>query len=173
MEQEKQYYACPRNLIFNETDNWELPTSPNIGTVGCFVADRAPPWDLFVIVDFNEETHTLTAICPRIRLTDEKKVQIGQDKITEEFYDDTECVCPPIQQGDDFYCNCGAFEKINENYRNTFVEAPEDTQYKAIKFVHYDFMKFNWIYHEHVKKDVAELKILEYPMQKGSCCRVV
>ena len=173
MAQVSQQFTVPQNLIFNESNDWSLPEQPQIGTVGCFTADRAPDWDLFVIVDFNPETHLITAIFPRLKLNMETgNISVGQDKLNENFQDTTECVCPLPSQGDDFGCHCGAYETIKEKYHNTFNEMPENTMYNSISFVHFNFRKFDWIYHGHVSK--KQVDSLDYPTEKrGKCCRVV
>lgn len=175
-EGETQCFRVPKTLIFNESANrqdWSLPDEPKVGTVGCFTADRAPNWDLFVIVGYDQETHTITAIFPRLRLNDKTgTIEVGQDKLNESFETTVKCECPPPCQGDDFGCHCGAYERINDEYLETFKEMPEDTLYESVSFTHYNFRKFNWIYHEHVWK--KSLKELDYPMEKrGKCCRVV
>lgn len=177
-QKEIQYFTIPKNLIFNNLGKdvdryWSLPQKPEIGTVGCFTADRAPNWDLFVVVDFDEKTHMITAIFPRLILDENSgNVLIGQDKLNECWHCDIQCECPAPRQGDDFGCHCGASEKINEQYHKTFKEMPDNTKYEAITFVHYQFREFNWIYHEHVKKEY--LYELDYPMNKiGKCCRIV
>lgn len=156
---EKQYFTCPKNLIFRETgiDDWSIPISPAIGTVGCFSADRAPNWDLFIIVGFDEVTHMITAIFPRVRLNKEtNEIQIGQDRLNENYQTDIKCNCKTPCQGDDFFCHCGADRRLQEEYKKTFIEASEDTQYEAHSFIHEHFRKFDWTYHEHITKRYLE-----------------
>lgn len=146
-------------LIFNERDRkeigeWSLPKEPAIGTVGCFTADRCPSWNPFVVVGFDEETHTITAAYPRMKVNDDGTVQLGQDCLT--FKNpkiDVTCRCGAVQQGGDGFCACGAAEERQKQYHDTFVMAPAHQLYETTQFVHYEFKKFDYTYHEFVRKE--------------------
>jgi len=148
--------TIPKELLFNEAkgwENWALSDVPQIGTVGCFCADRAPSWDLFIVVDFDKETHTITAIFPRMRYDEETdQIKIGQDKLKETFQTTITCKCSAPCQGDDFCCHCGADELIREEYQKTFEEVA-DIDYETRSFVHDKFRKFDYVYHQHVNKE--------------------
>jgi hypothetical protein len=144
------------NIIFNKSDKWELPPVPQIGTVGCFTADRAPRWDLFFVVSVDEDSHRIHVIFPHIRYNQEtSKYEQGQDRRDEtvlipDHLKDIECVCDNEGQGSDSYCTCGAFYKNKKNYNESFVKQSADMRYKVYSFIHFEFRKFNWIYHEFV-----------------------
>ena len=56
----------PSNLKFysRSKKSWSgpFPKNPILGTVGCFGADRAPWWDLFVVIDSDTTNNQLNVI---------------------------------------------------------------------------------------------------------------
>lgn len=117
--------------ISNEYWFADVPLTP--GTIGQFCADRALPWDAFVVIGVTnpDKTH-LDVIFPRIRW-DETKRQLlfGADKLNEaDFKYVAKCTCE-IYQGCDFVCGCGAADKNVAAYANIFKEAGPDTVYQV------------------------------------------
>lgn len=127
------------DLIFYEDkdESWfGFPYEPTRGIVGCFGADRSAEWDIFVVIDFNKQTDKIKAIMPRIRFIN-GIIELGQDKLTEDYKHNIECKCPPFRQGDDFDCGCGAVDSIRNDYKLSFLKQ-DNTNYSVVEFEHFN-----------------------------------
>lgn len=152
--------------------DWCLPKLPLPGMVGCFTADRALPWDMYVVISYDTDTNMITAICPRIRVDADDSVKLGVDKMTETYERPASCTCSPPRQGDDFCCNCGAYEAIRKHYTLTFAEAEADLSYKTMEFEHVENRKeFSFVYLQWLGK--SEINDLDYPMTIDAACHCV
>lgn len=134
-------------------ESWEnFPAVPVKGMVGCFMADRADDWNVFVVVDFDEELKRVDAIFPRLRFAANGDLEWGQDRITEVYESPVECVCPPICQGSDFRCYCGASDTTNAHYATTFKPMDDaNHSYKVDSFDH-DPSAFSYIFYGFLRK---------------------
>lgn len=158
-------------LLFNDNvksyvyRDWALPEVPLPGMVGCFGADRVDSWDMFVVTSYDDATHMITAICPRLRVddTDGVSVKVGVDKMTETYEHPAKCTCPPTSQGDDFGCECGAYDAIRKHYALTFAEAEAGGSYKTMEFEHVrSSKKISYVFLEWMYK--SEVNDMDYPM---------
>jgi len=127
--------ALPSKIFCQQTHQknwWRENIVPVPGLIGMFDADRALPWDPFVVVYANDWPNSLTVIFPRMRLKrrvglpyDPKKddgeekytYEFGVDRMTEKYETSKICTCE-FRQGDDFVCHCGAQQS---DYQSTFV----------------------------------------------------
>lgn len=162
----QEYHSIkPEDLIFYEGKDpvWRVfPKEPTRGVVGCFTADRAPDWDIFVVMDYNKDTNLIKAIMPRIRLNN-RTIELGQDKLTEKYKTKIKCTCPLPSQGDDFSCDCGAYELIGTDYKTTFIKC-DNEKYKSIQFNYLgNIREFSWVYFSFIKKENQYLDELEKP----------
>jgi hypothetical protein len=112
------------------------------GAVGYMGEDRDDDSNLFVVVEdivedslidnWNKRTVqvNIKVIFPRIRMID-GEIVLGQDKAgdTEDamnFECAKSCQTNNIYQGSCFFCTCGAFERVREEYGKTFVPCNEN-----------------------------------------------
>lgn len=144
-------------LIFYEgIEKWSrLPTNPKSGMVGCYGADRAPCWDLFIVKNYDIKTKKITAIFPRMRLIN-NNIVLGVDKLTEKYKNNFNCICRHPCQGDDFFCHCVADKQNRDYYSNTFIEVDCNYKYSSIEFP----IPTGWIFLELLlKNNINELDI--------------
>lgn len=163
-------HLAPSDLIFNEKEDYSfLYGGEKRGTVGNLAADRAPEWNLFVVVDYDEESKTYALAFPRVRFLD-GVVHLGQDKLSSEELDrqdrimqrtSNKCACPSPFQGDSFYCHCGAEKRRQESYSLSFQSVGEQGGHYMVK----TFVASNipcLLYLEHTR--VGYLEHLDEPL---------
>lgn len=137
MRAEKLLFAEPNSEYIMKENEMKR------GAVACLNVDRAEPWSQFVIVDYDGET--IKYIVPRLRCifsetnnvdaplcSDEQngflqnseslgKIEMGQDRTNEDVLPRQKCQCPPISQGMDLLCHCGASDINRQRYQTSFV----------------------------------------------------
>jgi hypothetical protein len=139
--------------------------TPIAGTIGQFNANRAMPWDSFVIVTARDQKNCMDVIFPRI-VWRAGKLCIGPDKLQEYV---AKCTCT-ISQGCDFRCNCGAEEKNVEAYAKSFQEVNRDTyEYEVVPLDLTILGDYVFLDYPSSDKELA----VDLPMQHGFCvqCR--
>lgn len=126
-------------ISFDPSDinlNWPRSSSgSNIYTEEC---DRGPEFDMYIIIEFNEEEDTMDVIYPRIKPITYHELEqtfvigfiFGQDRTLKKEWDrQIVCKCPPPSQGSSFYCSCGADERAKESYMKSFTPVQSDYKY--------------------------------------------
>lgn len=104
-----------------------------VGDIGMFDADRAEPWDPFIVVNVKEDPKEdpkadvkdiiFDVIFPRFNINENGEIEFGQDRLNEKFIYKYKCRCE-IYQGGDFVCDCGAQKKNVDDYAKTFKKVP-------------------------------------------------
>jgi hypothetical protein len=135
-------YRVPQELIFNLNPEWRiLPYLPEVGTVGCFSADRVPSWGHFIVVGFNREKRTMDVITPHMRLIN-NVLEFGKANVMETV----SCTCEDGGYLNDG-CICGA-DVMNEKLWHDSFNVMEEFEATTIPIVHRD----GYIYMELVQK---------------------
>jgi hypothetical protein len=105
-------------LIFGEPDD-DLYHPSARGTVGCFIANRVTPWNIFVIVDDDVENRRMTIVTPSIRIFAEQVV-LGQDRTTDERIEPDECNNQCVRTRTMWSCVCGSKDRWAEELYQSF-----------------------------------------------------
>ena len=150
---------------------WNVfPKEPTQGIVGCFVGCRGRDWDLFVVVDYDEENKIISAVFPRLRINSSGELSLGKDKTTETVKV-FKCTHSSSYQKYGFcqycdqYCSCGAYyDRTNLVYGKLFEKVGIDYRYNIINVK----VPTCGIYLGFVKKEI--INDLNIPLS-GTCCK--
>lgn len=144
-------------------ESWEnFPAVPVKGMVGCFMFDRADDWNVFVVVDFDEELKRVHAIFPRLRFAANGDLEWDQDRITEVYESSVACVCPPKGAS---ACNCGAVDTNNAHYATTFKPIYDDEHSYVVDTFNHDEIAFPYIDYKFLRKR----DLFDQPFCTGFC----
>ena len=112
-------------------DPWKVfPEEPIRGTVGCYAANRAGSFDMFIVIDYDKTNGKMHVIMPRMRIDKYEDVIFGNDKLIENFKTTFDCEC----NDDDLIkggCRCGVDKKIFKEYAKTFKPTKPGYEYKV------------------------------------------
>lgn len=118
--------------------------------VGCFCADRAEEWDMFVIVKVLEDR--VVVIFPRMKLID-NKIKLGVDKMTEPYGGNLKCECGELSYGND--CGCDLRNRKHILYSPLFTEVESEYEYTPVILNLNIYCGYMFVY----KKDINYMDI--------------